>query len=77
MTLLLGLGEDKMLLVQQGPSEVVDGTNGTQRHGIVPPPEQVRTKHHSQVAVGHLIHLTVGCYLNSHTHTPSQTPSGW
>lgn len=54
-----GLGKDQMLLVQQGSGEVVDWPNGAERHGVVPSPEQVRTKHHSQVTVGHLIHLTV------------------
>lgn len=55
-----GLGEDQMLLVQQGPGEVVDWSDGTERHGVVSPPEQVGTKHHSKVTVGHLIHFTVG-----------------
>lgn len=54
------LGENQMLLVQQGSGEVVDWPNSTERHGIVPPPQQVWAKHHSQVAVGHLIHFTVG-----------------
>lgn len=54
------LGEDQMMLVQQGPGEVVDWPNCTERHGVVPPPQQVRTKHNSQVTVGHLVHLTVG-----------------
>lgn len=63
-----GLGKDQMLLVQQGSGEAVDWSNGTEWHGVVPPPEQVRTKHHSQVTVGHLIHLTVSWHLNTHKH---------
>lgn len=49
-----------MLLVQQAPGEVVDWSDGTERHGVVSPPEQVGTEHHRQVAVGHLIYFTVG-----------------
>lgn len=56
-----------MLLVQQGSREVIDWSNGAERHGVVTPPEQIGTKDHSQVTVGHLIHLTVGRYLNTHT----------
>lgn len=62
-----GLGKDQMMLVQEGPSEVVDWPNGTERHGIVSPPKQVRTKHHSQVTVGHLIHFAVSRYLTTQT----------
>lgn len=54
------LGKHQMLLVQQGSREVIDWSNGAERHGVVPPPEQIGTKDHSQVTVGHLIHLTVG-----------------
>lgn len=53
------LVKDQMLLVQQGSGEVVDRPNSAERHGVVPPPEQIRAKHHSQVAVGHLIRLAL------------------
>lgn len=58
-------GEHQMLLVQQGPGEVVDRTNGAQCHGVVLTPQQVGSKHHSQVAVGHLVDFTVGCHLTT------------
>lgn len=54
------LGEHQVLLVQQGSREVIDWSNGAERHGVVPPPQQIGTEDHSQVTVGHLIHLTVG-----------------
>lgn len=54
-----------MLLVQQAPGEVVDWSDGTERHGVVSPPEQVGAEHHRQVAVGHLIHFAVGRYLET------------
>lgn len=64
-----GLRKDQMLLVQQASGEVVDWPDGAEGHGVVSSPEQVGTKHHSQVTVGHLIHFAVGCHLDTHTHT--------
>lgn len=49
-----------MMLIQEGSGEVVDWPNRTQSHGVVLSPQQVGTKHHSQVAVGHFVHFTVG-----------------
>lgn len=49
-----------MLLVQQASGEVVDWPDGAERHSVVSSPEQVGAKHHRQVAVGHLVHFTVG-----------------
>lgn len=54
-----------MMLIQQGPGEVVDWPNGAQRHGVVLSPQQVGAKHHSQVAVGHLVGFTVVRHLNT------------
>lgn len=48
-----------MMLIQQGSGEVVDWPDSTQRHGVVLSPQQVGAKHHSQVAVGHLVRFTV------------------
>lgn len=55
--------KNQVLLIQQGSGEVVDWPDGAQRHGVVLAPQQVGAKHHGQVAVGHLVHLTVGWYL--------------
>lgn len=63
-----------MLLIQQGPGEVVDWPDGAEGHGVVPPPQEVGTEHHGQVTVGHLVHLAVGRHL--HTHTQTQSISG-
>lgn len=52
--------KNQMMLIQEGPGEVVDWPNRTQSHGVVLSPQQVGTKHHSQVAVGHFVHFTVG-----------------
>lgn len=49
-----------MLLVQQGSGEVVDWSDGAEGHGVVSTPEQVGTKHHGQVTVGHFVYLAVG-----------------
>lgn len=54
-----------MLLVQQAPGEVVDGSDGAEGHGVVPPPQQVGPKHHGQVAVGHLVHFAAGRHLEA------------
>lgn len=51
--------KNQMMLVQQSSGEVVDWPNSTQRHGVVLSPQQVGAKHHSQVAVGHLVRFTV------------------
>lgn len=56
-----------MMLIQQGPGEVVDWPNGAQRHGVVLSPQQVGAKHHSQVAVGHLVGFTVVRHLKTQT----------
>lgn len=55
-----------MMLIQQGPGEVVDWPNGAQRHGVVLSPQKVGAKHHSQVAVGHLVGFTVVRHLKTH-----------
>lgn len=54
-----------MLLVQQAPGEIVDGSNGAEGHGVVPPPQQVGSKHHGQVAVGHLVYFAAGRHLEA------------
>ena len=53
------LRKNQVMLIQQGSGEVVDWPDSTQRHGVVLSPQQVGAKHHSQVAVGHLVRFTV------------------
>ena len=50
--------EDLLVVVQQGSCEVVDGSDGTERHGSILAPKQIGPKHHGQVSVVHLVHLT-------------------
>lgn len=60
--------KNQMMLIQEGSGEVVDWPNRTQSHGVVLSPQQVGTKHHSQVAVGHFVDFTVGRYLKTQTY---------
>lgn len=59
-----------MLLVQQAPGEVVDWSDGAEGHGVVPPPQQVGSEHHGQVAVGHLVDFAAGRYLQGQSSRP-------
>lgn len=46
------------MVVQQGSCEVVDGSDGTKCHGSILAPQQIGPKHHGQVSIVHLVHLT-------------------
>lgn len=53
------LDENVLVQVEQNAGEVVDRSDGAESHGCVLPPQQIRPEHHSQVCVGHLVHLAL------------------
>lgn len=65
------LAENFLVQVEQGAGEVVDWSDGTECHGGVLSPQQIGAKHHSQVCVGHLVHLALSRHLQHKRHHKS------